>query len=309
MKFLTIGLSFLLLSHPCAEALDDIYSPDIKNFKAASRCFQKKHKDSAFCQKLLSELHEEITKPVARIINGTDVPKDTYPWFAKALEGSPNNLEWGGCGGMLVAPDWVLTAAHCTIESNYTAFQIGALSDPIQGDNGGQYNEILAVDYVVEHPDYDYYDLDYDFALVKLQEKSSITHVDMDMTGIVDDYDENKILWTLGFGESYYTGGDPDMLQHIDVSFVPAETCKQKYDSLTMSHEPPEITDNMLCVSIPMKGPCYVRIIHLQLWNNIHDSQTITLFLQGDSGGPLYDKENNKVVGIVSWGESWYVGH
>lgn len=228
MKFLAIGISSLLLSHQFAEALDD----------------------APF-------------KPIGRIINGTDAPKGAYPWFAKALEGSPNNVEWGGCGGMLVAPDWVLTAAHCTNENDYTAFQIGALSDPIQGDNGGQYNEILAVDYVIEHPDYYY--LDYDFALVKLQEKSSIAYVDMDMTGIADDFDDNKILWTLGFGESYYTGGDPDMLQHIDVSFVPADKCKEKYDSLTMSHALPEITDNMLCVSIPMKGPCYVRMSHLQL--------------------------------------------
>jgi secreted trypsin-like serine protease len=26
---------------------------------------------------------------------------------------------------------------------------------------------------------------------------------------------------------------------------------------------------------------------------------------QGDSGGPLYDKENDKVVGVVSFGEGW----
>ena len=60
-----------------------------------------------------------------KIIGGSDAGDGEYPWFAMALSGGSNNNRWGGCGGMLVAPEYVLTAAHCG--SDYDAYRIGAL--------------------------------------------------------------------------------------------------------------------------------------------------------------------------------------
>ena len=65
----------------------------------------------------------------------------------------------------------------------------------------------------------------------------------------------------------------PLRLSHVDVGYIPAEECDELYDYVT-------IEDSMLCArSSPGKDSC-----------------------QGDSGGPLYDKENDVLVGVVSWG-------
>src|SRR4051795_8562138 len=41
--------------------------------------------------------------PAGAVVGGTPVDPATVPWFASL----------GGCGGTLVAPDRILTAAHC----------------------------------------------------------------------------------------------------------------------------------------------------------------------------------------------------
>ena len=57
-----------------------------------------------------------------RIIGGTEVPSsnDRYPWFVSMVSGG-----YHLCGGSLVTPEYVLTAAHCV--GYFTGVRIGAL--------------------------------------------------------------------------------------------------------------------------------------------------------------------------------------
>ena len=128
----------------------------------------------------------------SRIINGTFVEeKDIYPWFTSLLrtnESLPDDIYYeyytsdliNTCGGMLVAPDIVLSAAHCTNGQNVVRVRVGALKYPYD-DNGGQYMEEIDVEEIFEHPTYDVDSyLDNDFVVLKLAETSSISPVKMD---------------------------------------------------------------------------------------------------------------------------------
>ena len=108
-----------------------------------------------------------------RIIGGEKAPHDEYPWFYRGY----------GCGGSLVAPDIILTAAHC----------------------GDIFSELdLEYENVIYHPAYvqnDHY-VTHDFMVVKLSTPIlTVTPVKLDDGSISSKYEEDKSLWTLGVCE------------------------------------------------------------------------------------------------------------
>ena len=138
----------------------------------------------------------EETAP-QKVVGGTPVPVGTYPWFTMLLYMTGNVENRQTCGGMLVSPEWVLTAAHC-IDSdiiNDGAVRIGAFAKPYKsGDNGGQKVEFFRTTTVVSHPSYNSGTENNDFALLKLDGTSTITPVPMDSTGLSDTYSTGKIV-------------------------------------------------------------------------------------------------------------------
>lgn len=135
----------------------------------------------------------------SKIIGGTFVEPNTYPWFTRLYYKSGSYYYWSGCGGMLVSPEFVLTAAHCmssTFKSNPYVF-IGAL-DTNDSNNGGQYGELIQVEAVIQDADYSSSTTDHDFALLRLATPSTITPAEMDSSRRSDSYQNGKGLWTIG---------------------------------------------------------------------------------------------------------------
>ena len=77
--------------------------------------------------------------------------------------------------------------------------------------------------------------------------------------------------FVIGFGSLSSGGNVASELRHVELAFVPRNTCNSNYNG--------GISDVMMCAADPGQDSC-----------------------QGDSGGPLYDQANNALVGVVSWG-------
>lgn len=98
---------------------------------------------------------------------GTDANVATYPWMASLLNGtdeSPSSSAF--CGGVLIHPSWVLTAAHCVVERSATDFEV-AFGLEALGTSGGERRQVVEM---IIHPRYLFRDQqhDGDLALLKL---------------------------------------------------------------------------------------------------------------------------------------------
>lgn len=60
-------------------------------------------------------------KPGARIVGGTEAPEGAWPWQAQILWSTSGNQF---CGGTLVHPQWVVTAAHCVYKETASNIRV-----------------------------------------------------------------------------------------------------------------------------------------------------------------------------------------
>nr|XP_047919411.1 transmembrane protease serine 4 isoform X2 [Anser cygnoides] len=213
-----------------------------------------------------SSCGESVRTP--RVLGGRPAAIESWPWQV-SLQYRTEHI----CGGSIIDPSWILTAAHCFRNNPILqSWRVKVGSDLLSGSTTLAVEKVLLAEVTPPSPKNN------DIALVKLQSPLQVS--DRIKPICLPYFDEELVpgtsLWVTGWGYTKEHGKLSETLQQAEVKLVDTTSC-----NLAAYHG--EVTEKMLCAGLPQGGvdTC-----------------------QGDSGGPLmYLGRHWQVVGIVSWGQ------
>ena len=157
------------------------------------------------------------------IVGGTEASLGAYPYFV--------DMNVVGCGGALIAPQVVLSAAHCGDGgSEYVNEQVivGAYEDDSSSTTGAS---SVTVEEQQNHPNYDGSTMENDFMLLKLATPVNIAtpRLSIATSGGSSDPSAGTTLTVIGVGLTTDGGSTASTLREVDVPVVEANECNDLY--------------------------------------------------------------------------------
>jgi trypsin len=221
------------------------------------------------------EIHDSPAD--TRIIGGSEAKSGRFPYAISIQDGIGHF-----CGGSLIAPDMVLTAAHCQ----------GGTYDVVIGRHylNSNSGESIPMKKETPYPKYNDKTTDGDWMLVLLERPTKQNVPFIKLNSDKNSPSVGEDVTVMGWGDTTsddYTQELADALMSVDVNVISNSDCDASEGTINgwSDSYKGQITSNMLCAADRGQDSC-----------------------QGDSGGPLViqgksgDGSDDVQIGVVSWG-------
>jgi hypothetical protein len=220
-------------------------------------------------------------------------PKNHAKFAEDIRKGTPLWQKQHYCGGILIRPDWVLTAAHCINQGMVNAgYRVRLGAEDISKDGGISYKIDRIVRHsgyaAVRHPDAPAAPVPppnmyaNDIALIRIVDDGPPRPRDPKQISPIELYSGPPLksgtqVTASGWGKTQPVEAHAPnaILLKVDLQLMDVETCQGQ-----RNYGPERINDKVICAAFKGRSTC-----------------------RGDSGGPLTLTNQSRLIGVVSWGK------